>query len=203
MPCQARRERRYRRARANRRANLPPRGQFCTPNDNPGRFGRQLLYHRPRFALHRSRLRATRFRGTEPDPSSRAHLNSTLIRITRGIRRSVGAEHAAVALERLQPRAATFAVLEELAGISRHRLDRLMAAFPACEFRLQVHDSRSVFDDVACLWASDIAAGRASLSLSLSLAKPQGFTHNSFTKGWGGDSCSLRDRQIRGPVFGS
>jgi hypothetical protein len=42
--------------------------------------------------------------------------------------RAIGAEHATIASEGLKPFAATLAVIEELAGVGRHRLDGLMAA---------------------------------------------------------------------------
>jgi hypothetical protein len=45
--------------------------------------------------------------------------------------RTIGAKHAAIARKRLQSLAAAFAVIEELAGVSGHGLNRLMAAFRA------------------------------------------------------------------------
>jgi hypothetical protein len=53
--------------------------------------------------------------------------------------RTIRAEHAAIAGERLQSLAAALAVIEELAGVRRHGLDRLMAAFRAAERRFQLH----------------------------------------------------------------
>ena len=57
----------------------------------------------------------------------------------RARHRSVRAKHAAIAREGLEPFAAPFAVIEELAGIGRHRLDSLMAAFRASQVRLKLH----------------------------------------------------------------
>jgi hypothetical protein len=45
--------------------------------------------------------------------------------------RTIGAEHTAIAGERLQSFSAALAVIEELAGVGRHRLDRSMATFRA------------------------------------------------------------------------
>lgn len=50
-----------------------------------------------------------------------------------------GAEHAAVARIRAQERAAAGALVEELAGVGRHRLRRLMAAVGACKSGLRLH----------------------------------------------------------------
>ena len=47
--------------------------------------------------------------------------------------RTVRAKHAAIACERLQSLATALAVIEELAGVGRHGLNRLMAAFRARE----------------------------------------------------------------------
>ena len=57
----------------------------------------------------------------------------------RARHRSVRAKHAAIAREGLEPFAAPFAVIEELAGIGRHRLDSLMAAFRASQGGLKLH----------------------------------------------------------------
>ena len=57
----------------------------------------------------------------------------------RARHRSVRAEHAAIAGKGLEPFAAPFAVVEELAGIGRHRLDGLMAAFRASQDGLKLH----------------------------------------------------------------
>ena len=57
----------------------------------------------------------------------------------RARHRSVRAKHAAIAREGLEPFAAPFAVIEELAGIGRHRLDGLMAAFRASQDGLKLH----------------------------------------------------------------
>jgi len=57
----------------------------------------------------------------------------------RARHRPVRAKHAAIAREGLEPFAAPFAVIEELAGIGRHRLDSLMAAFRASQVRLKLH----------------------------------------------------------------
>jgi superfamily I DNA/RNA helicase len=53
--------------------------------------------------------------------------------------RTIGAKHAAIARKRLQSRAAAFAVIEELAGVGRHGLNRLLAAFRAGKRCLQLH----------------------------------------------------------------
>jgi hypothetical protein len=45
--------------------------------------------------------------------------------------RAVRAKHAAIACERLKSLAAALAVIEELAGVGGHGLDRLMAALRA------------------------------------------------------------------------
>lgn len=50
-----------------------------------------------------------------------------------------GAEDAAVACIRAQERAAASALVEELAGVGRHRFRRLMAAMRACEGGLKLH----------------------------------------------------------------
>jgi ribulose kinase len=47
--------------------------------------------------------------------------------------RTIRAEHAAIAGERLQSFAAAFAVIEELAGVGGHGFIRLMAAFRASQ----------------------------------------------------------------------
>src|SRR5665811_2032515 len=47
--------------------------------------------------------------------------------------RSVRTEHAAIAELRLKPFATALAVIEELAGIGRHSLHRLMTAVRACD----------------------------------------------------------------------
>ena len=54
-------------------------------------------------------------------------------------KRTIGAEHAAIAGERLQSLSAALAVIEELAGIGRHRLDGLVAAFGASECGSKLH----------------------------------------------------------------
>ena len=57
----------------------------------------------------------------------------------RARHRAVRAEHAAIAREGLEPFATALAVIEELAGIGRHRLDSLIAAFGASECGLKLH----------------------------------------------------------------
>jgi hypothetical protein len=65
---------------------------------------------------------------------------ATQVALYRGARhRAVGAEHAAIAREGLEPFATALAVIEELAGIGRHRLDSLIAAFGASECGLKLH----------------------------------------------------------------
>src|SRR6185437_12474728 len=59
----------------------------------------------------------------------------------RARHRAVGAEHAAVARLGLEPLAASFAVIEKLASIRGHSLNRLMLAFGAGDRRL--HDHRT------------------------------------------------------------
>jgi hypothetical protein len=53
--------------------------------------------------------------------------------------RSVRAKHAAIARKGLEPFAASFAVIEKLAGIRGHRLDGLVAAFRASQGGLKLH----------------------------------------------------------------
>jgi hypothetical protein len=53
--------------------------------------------------------------------------------------RSVGAEHAAIACERLQLLAASLADVEELAGVRWHLLNGSMAALRAGEGGLELH----------------------------------------------------------------
>jgi len=53
--------------------------------------------------------------------------------------RSVRAKDTAIARKRLEPFAAPSAVIEELTGIGRHRLDGLMAAFGASQGGLKLH----------------------------------------------------------------
>jgi hypothetical protein len=53
--------------------------------------------------------------------------------------RTVGTKNTAVARERLEPFAAALAVVEELAGVARHRLNRLMIALRTGERRFQLH----------------------------------------------------------------
>jgi hypothetical protein len=61
-----------------------------------------------------------------------SRLAAPLVRLYRRTgNRTVGAEHAAIAWEGLQSLAAAFAVVEKLAGVSGHGLNRLMAAFRA------------------------------------------------------------------------
>ena len=57
----------------------------------------------------------------------------------RARHRAVRAEHVAIAREGLEPLATALAVIEELTGIGRHRLDSLMAAFGARERGLKLH----------------------------------------------------------------
>jgi len=60
--------------------------------------------------------------------SERPARSNACCSVSAGTHRSVRAKHAAIAREGLEPFAAPFAVVEELAGIGRHRLDGLMAA---------------------------------------------------------------------------
>jgi len=59
----------------------------------------------------------------------------------RARHRAVGAEHAAIAREGLEPFTAALAVIEELAGIGRHCLDDLMATLRASQGGLKLHIS--------------------------------------------------------------
>jgi hypothetical protein len=60
---------------------------------------------------------------------SRPRHATAIIALHRRTRdRAIGAEHAAVASEGLKPRPAALAVIEEHAGIGRHRLDGPMTA---------------------------------------------------------------------------
>src|SRR6202051_3738819 len=60
-----------------------------------------------------------------------------LLRLARG--GAERAEHAAIAREGLEPFATALAVIEELAGIGRHRLDSLKGAFGTSECGLKLH----------------------------------------------------------------
>jgi hypothetical protein len=67
-------------------------------------------------------------------------LAASLVLLHRRTRnRTIGAKHAAIARKRLQSLAAAFAVIEELAGVRRHGLDRLMAASRAGKRCFQLH----------------------------------------------------------------
>src|ERR1700743_3520555 len=57
--------------------------------------------------------------------------------------RPVGAEHAAIARERLQLLAASLADVEELAGVRWHFLNRSLVAFRGGERGLRVHRRRA------------------------------------------------------------
>lgn len=58
--------------------------------------------------------------------------------------RAVGAEHAAVASERLKPRSAALAVVEELAGVGRHGLGSLVLALGTGQRRFKLHPSTMI-----------------------------------------------------------
>ena len=59
-------------------------------------------------------------------------LAASLVRLHRRTRnRTIRAEYAAIARERLQSLTTALAIVEELAGVGGHRLQRLMAAFRA------------------------------------------------------------------------
>jgi hypothetical protein len=76
----------------------------------------------------------------------------------RARHRSVRAKHAAIAREGLEPFAAPFAVIEELAGIGRHRLDGLMAAFRASQDGLKLHIG-SCFTLATTMFSSILRSG--------------------------------------------
>src|SRR5712692_11358857 len=73
-----------------------------------------------------------------------AHAATQVALYGRTRHRAVRAEHAAIARAGLEPFATALAVIEELAGIGRHRLDSLIAAFGASECGLKLH-TRSCF----------------------------------------------------------
>ena len=59
-----------------------------------------------------------------PDPDALCGLAAAAASLHgRATHRTVRAKYAAITFQRLQPLTATFAVVEELAGISWHRLD--------------------------------------------------------------------------------
>src|SRR5216684_1023502 len=68
-----------------------------------------------------------------------AHAATQVALYGRTRHRAVRAEHAAIACEGLEPFATALAVIEELAGIGRHRFDSLIAAFGASECGLKLH----------------------------------------------------------------
>ena len=70
---------------------------------------------------------------------NRRHAATHVALYGRARHRAVRAEHAAIAREGLEPFATALAVIEELAGIGRHRLDSLIAAFGASECGLKLH----------------------------------------------------------------
>src|ERR1700722_8339014 len=63
---------------------------------------------------------------------------------------AVRTEHAAIALPGLQPFPTIFAIVEELAGIGRHRLGCPMAAMRTSERRFQPHQrcARTILNPV-------------------------------------------------------
>jgi len=69
--------------------------------------------------------------------------------------RTVRTKNTAVARKRLDPFAAAFAVVKELAGVGRHRLGSLMIALRTGERRFQLHSG---------LLAISLAGGRSSVS---------------------------------------
>src|SRR5882757_8161443 len=70
---------------------------------------------------------------------NRRHAATHVALYGRARHRAVRAEYAAIAREGLEPFVAALAVIEELAGIGRHRLDSLIAAFGASECGLKLH----------------------------------------------------------------
>src|SRR5712692_10881369 len=70
-----------------------------------------------------------------------AHAATQVALYGRTRHRAVRAEHAAIACEGLEPFATALAIIEELAGIGRHRLDDLIAAFRASQGGLKLHIS--------------------------------------------------------------
>ena len=57
----------------------------------------------------------------------------------RARHRAIRAEHAAIARKGFKPLAAAFAVVEELAGVGRHRVRRLIAAPRAGDYGVSDH----------------------------------------------------------------
>jgi hypothetical protein len=67
----------------------------------------------------------------------------------RARQRFVRAKDTAIARKRLEPFAASFAVIEKLASIGRHRLDGLMAAFRTSQGGLKLHIDSCLAPSVA------------------------------------------------------
>ena len=93
---------------------------------------------------------------------------ATLYRRARD--RAVRAEQATVARKRLQALAATFAVVEELAGISRHRFNGLMAAFGTSQCGFSLHYDSCFAPGVPRL-AAALPASFRTLPVTLDLLK--------------------------------
>jgi hypothetical protein len=74
-----------------------------------------------------------------PGLVNRRHAATHVGLYRRARHRSVRAKHAAIAGKGLEPFAAPFAVVEELAGIGRHRLAGLMGAFRASQDGMKPH----------------------------------------------------------------
>src|ERR1700722_10504618 len=68
-----------------------------------------------------------------------AKLCAAIPRLYRRARHgAIRAKHATIARLRFQPFAAAFAIIEELAGVRRHDLDRLMRAMRTSQGRFQL-----------------------------------------------------------------
>ena len=98
-------------------------------------------------------------------------LKATTVTLYRRARdRAVRAEHATVARKRLQALAATFAVVEELAGISRHRFNGPMAAFGTSQCGFSLHYDTCLAPGVPRL-AAALSASLRTLPATLYLLK--------------------------------
>jgi hypothetical protein len=94
----------------------------------------------------------TRARGeADGGPPTEAALTATrtpAALLDRGTRhRAVGTEHAAIAGQRLKPRSAALAIIEELASVGGHRFDGLVLALRTGQDRVKLH-----FDRLAVRW---------------------------------------------------
>src|SRR6266849_7916958 len=93
-----------------------------------------------------------------------AHAATQVALYGRTRHRAVRAEHAAIACEGLEPFATALAVIEELAGIGRHRLDDLMAALRASQGGLKLHISSCLTRSIPRFGAIEAGVNSAEFS---------------------------------------